>query len=80
MDTTNIAESGTSYDIMAKIGDTLIKKIDLLLNLNDVNTLSKDIYNDIITPSMKNLTSIIYVPVTLPSIILQVIKTEFPED
>jgi len=34
---------------MIKIKDTLIKEIDLFLNLNDVNRMPKDIYNDIIT-------------------------------
>jgi len=29
---------------MIKIKDTLIKEIDLFLNLNDVNRLPKDIY------------------------------------
>lgn len=53
MGTTNIADPVWSYDIMVKIRDTLIKKIDLLLNLNDVNTLPKDIYNGIITSNVK---------------------------
>lgn len=47
----NVAEYPVwSYGIMVKIGDTLIKEIDLL-NLN-VNTTPKDIHNDIIISIM----------------------------
>lgn len=43
MNTVNAEYPVWSYGIMVQIRDTLIKKIDLPLNLNDVNMIPKDL-------------------------------------